>query len=907
MHRHVPHFLAHDADAQTLLGIKNGEPASVDGPAQELYEDQAYPAAAIGFAEQQADAAAASVVGKRPGGKKTNWQEVGPDGVDASGLVASESTAGTANTIFSGRTTAIALSPGCNPSDCQIYLGTAGGGVWRADNALAPQPNWKPSSAGIASNAIGSLIVDPTDRSGRTLYAGTGEPNGSADSEAGLGLYRSTDAGKSWSLVPGSLAVAHDRSIAAVAVDPADSQHIFIGTAVARHGSSSVNGGRFTPPGAPTVGLYESTDGGQTFNLVLSQSSDVVIPGSSTGGDFFRGGISHIELYRASGETQVYASMFDYGVFRRSNSLDGDSNFQLVFGSGGSGSAASSSVSRTEFSLAPNGANLRVYVGDSGANGVANFYRTDNANVPAAALYGGGSNAGWTKLSNPVKGTPGYASYNYCSGQCTYDMPVYSPSGSPDIVYIGGAMQYAEIGGPSNGRAEQRSEDAGVHFTDMTLGVQNSVSQHPDQHAIVAAPFDPNIVFFANDGGVFRIDGTFSDASGQCAGRGLTGANLVDCQMWLSKVPNAVLSMNRGLGTLQYQSISVNVLSPFDDLLGGTQDNGTQALDGKGNGFITIFGDGGQSGIDVGNPNVRVHTFFSTQADINFHGNAPLGWDWIADPWFASGEAASFYIPLIADPAVSGTWFSGLQHVFRTQDDAGGQAYLDQHCNEFTGDFAVQCGDWVTVGQDLSGAAFGASKGGTTPAANYVVALSRAPGDANTLWAATRRGRVFVSSNGDAAAASVTFTRIDTAAQPTRFVSGIAVDPSDSNHAFVSYSGYNAYAAAAGTATGHVFEVHYNPTTHTAIWSADLAGGDPSTGGLGDQPVTGIAVDWQTGDVYVSTDFGVDVRKAGGTTWQPAAGSLPSVAVYGLTVDVSARILYAATHGRGIWSLNLGS
>ena len=142
----------------------------------------------------------------------------------------------------------------------------------------------------------------------------------------------------------------------------------------------------------------------------------------------------------------------------------------------------------------------------------------------------------------------------------------------------------------------------------------------------------------------------------------------------------------------------------------------------------------------------------------------------------------------------------------------------------------------------------------------------------------------------------MTFYRIDTSSQPERFVSSISVDASHPNHAFISYSGYNAYDA---TQPGHVFEVTYDPNTHTATWSSDLATN------LGDQPVTGIAVDWATGDVYVSTDFGVFVRLNGNTTWQPAAGSLPPVAVYGLTLDVNGRVLYAATHGRGAWRLSL--
>jgi len=135
--------------------------------------------------------------------------------------------------------------------------------VWKTTNALASSPGWTPASNGIPSNAIGSLAFDPSDATGNTLYAGTGEPNGSGDSEAGVGLYKSTDGGLSWSQVAGSTAatapcasgsglcpVASGRSIGAIAIDPANPSHIFIGTDVARHGSSSVNGGRFTPPGS---------------------------------------------------------------------------------------------------------------------------------------------------------------------------------------------------------------------------------------------------------------------------------------------------------------------------------------------------------------------------------------------------------------------------------------------------------------------------------------------------------------------------------------------------------------------------------------------------------------------------------------------------------------------------------
>jgi hypothetical protein len=84
----------------------------------------------------------------------------------------------------------------------------------------------------------------------------------------------------------------------------------------------------------------------------------------------------------------------------------------------------------------------------------------------------------------------------------------------------------------------------------------------------------------------------------------------------------------------------------------------------------------------------------------------------------------------------------------------------------------------------------------------------------------------------------------------------------------------------------------------SAVWK-DLSSN------LGDQPITGIARDEVTGDLFVSTDFGVDMLPSGGTTWVSAGVNLPPVAVYGLTIDSGARVLYAATHGRSAWKLDL--
>lgn len=222
------------------------------------------------------------------------------------------------------------------------------------------------------------------------------------------------------------------------------------------------------------------------------------------------------------------------------------------------------------------------------------------------------------------------------------------------------------------------------------------------------------------------------------------------------------------------------------------------------------------------------------------------------------------------------------------------------HCNEWTGDFAVVCGDWVTLGDPTSAGRLTSNTFGTDKIAagsnNYVAAVQRSAADSSTMWAATSGGRVFVSKNADAEpAGAVAFSRIDTASQPNRFVSGIFVDSSNPNHAWISFSGFNASTPAT---PGHVFEVSYDPGTGNATWT------DRSYD-LGDMPITGIVRDDPTGDLYISSDFGVKRLEKGDTSWALAAPGMPNEEVAGLTMVPGERKLFAATHGLGAWLLNL--
>jgi hypothetical protein len=185
-----------------------------------------------------------------------------------------------------------------------------------------------------------------------------------------------------------------------------------------------------------------------------------------------------------------------------------------------------------------------------------------------------------------------------------------------------------------------------------------------------------------------------------------------------------------------------------------------------------------------------------------------------------------------------------------------------------------------------------------------VNAIGRSPGDKSTLWAATTTGRVFVSKNADdvsnvpgADGSDVTYTRIDStsAAAPNRVPTYIYVDPKNTNRAWISYSGYSARTP---TTPGHIFEVRFNPNSGTATFTS-------IDGSLGDMPITSVVRDDPTGDFYASNDFGVLRLPKGSSTWQSAGTGMPMVEVCAVAISTKGRRLYAATHGRGGYVLQL--
>jgi hypothetical protein len=208
------------------------------------------------------------------------------------------SNSGAGDRYVAGRVTALAAAPGA------LFLGAADGGVWKSTDNGA---HWTPLTDSQGTTSIGALLV-VTTKTGYTVYAGTGEANTSSDSYAGIGVLQSTDGGATWARVGGPelngalvFRLAQDGSTILAATSHGlysfNTASSTTWTAVLQPGGSVGPGGNFNLAvgnmitdvavvpgtggsqvlavagwrgGAPTNGLYLSTDGGATFAFLAN-------------------------------------------------------------------------------------------------------------------------------------------------------------------------------------------------------------------------------------------------------------------------------------------------------------------------------------------------------------------------------------------------------------------------------------------------------------------------------------------------------------------------------------------------------------------------------------------------------------------------------------------------------------
>ena len=165
----------------------------------------------------------------------------------------------------SGRIDDIAVARVRGEADA-LYVATASGGLWKsANNGVS----WSPVFDGVdAMMSIGAVAVAPSAPS--TVWLGTGEANTRQSSSWGDGVYKSTDAGKSWA----NMGLRDTRSIARIVIDPANANVVYVAAQ-----------GHLWGPNVER-GVFKSGDGGHTWNKVLfiddnSGATDLVMDPSN--------------------------------------------------------------------------------------------------------------------------------------------------------------------------------------------------------------------------------------------------------------------------------------------------------------------------------------------------------------------------------------------------------------------------------------------------------------------------------------------------------------------------------------------------------------------------------------------------------------------------------------------------
>lgn len=291
---------------------------------------------------------------------------------------------------------------------------------------------------------------------------------------------------------------------------------------------------------------------------------------------------------------------------------------------------------------------------------------------------------------------------------------------------------------------------------------------------------------------------------------------------------------------------------------GGTQDNGTLKSTGSTSWSEILGGDGGATEIDFNNTNniymeyVNLALYKTTDGGANFFkamNGIPTG------PGFYDGttDRTQFISPFSMDPNNSNTLVAGTYRVWRTTDGAA---------------------NWTAISGDLTGDGTGSS--GATISTVIV-----AKGNSNVIYVGCSNGRVQVTTNAGGS------WDIRTTGLPNLAITKIATDPNNPATAYVTFSGYTPNARI------------YKTTDYGVSWN-NISGNLPSL------PTNCVAVNPANGNnLFVGTDLGVFSTTDGGSTWVQDVNGMANVPVLDLDYRASDNKLFAATHGRSMYSASV--
>jgi photosystem II stability/assembly factor-like uncharacterized protein len=453
------------------------------------------------------------------------------------------------------------------------------------------------------------------------VYAGMGDK---ASGYYGSGVLKSSDGGQSWTRVNNTSLPSPGR-ISQLLVDPSNPNRVY----AAQYAYLS-NGSTFAS------GFFYSTDGGVSWTKTLS-------------------GLPRDLVRHPTQPNTLYLAMAR---------IDGVSP-----NTGGVWKSTDAGLTWTRIYTTPytSTSNIKIAVTPAA---VDNVYVLVGGGSPTAARVEVSADGGatWTNRGSA-----------FDVGQFSYNCYLFVHPANPNIFYVGTRDLWT-------------SADGGATYTNVTRNFTLTGSytptqsrSHPDQHHFYISPTDPNLLYIANDGGLWKSTDSASTFQ----------------------------SLNATLNLTMFVSLDLHPTDPTRSY-GGTQDNGTQKRTGAQSWREFATGDGGQTFADPLDPSIVYTTYvYGTVYRYTNHGDGTrttIGTDAI----FANDRVA-FYPPFVGNGVNSTLYFGTYRLYISTNRGAS----------------------WTPSAQDL-----------TANSSDVLTAIGVSPSNTNYIYTGSSQGRVMVSTDG---------------------------------------------------------------------------------------------------------------------------------------------------------------
>ena len=805
---------------------------------------------------------------------------------------------------ISGRVIALALDP-TDTSGNTLFVGTAGGGIWRSANAAGSPaqitftpltdtlPAFSPSagSAATPSLSIGALAALP----GGLLLAGTGDPNDSDDSFYGTGLLRSADSGLTWSLITNSS-------------DGVAGFHPFFGLGFAGFAASSASPNLLVaalsqseegqivnaPATSSVAGLYYSADAGLTWHMstILDGATTVLTP-LPNGNN--HGGIPATAVVWNPIRQRFFAALRYHGYYQ---SADGITWTRLPAqpGSGLSLSACPSLTNSTACPIFRGALAVQPLTGDTFALTVDRNNRDQGLFEDTCQLSGTACAAASPLFANPIAATPLEAAGTI--PQADYNLslatlPITGANGSPDTLLFVGTTDLFRC-----------SLAAGCNLrntTNITNGCAAPAGVAPAQHALALGGSLANpVLYLGNDGGLWRSTDTVNQQASPCS----------------ADDASHFQNLNLTLGSLaEVVSFAQDPADPAI-LLAGLGASGTvSASRADQTAWQQLSsGEGGTVAIDPTNPSLW---YLSTAAGISLascpNGAACTSADIATAPTIGPTQVgldlALLDAPSLLDPAAPGTLLAGTCRVWRGPATAPGLWSTSNRLSPaLTGPQNVSCATTNGLLRSLSAGGPATATGSQILYAGLAGTLAGGGTFGGHLFATTSAGTATATTAwSDLATAPVTNDTFNAGIfNPGGFsISSLTADPHDA-------TGRTVYATIQGFNSSTRAVPHlYRSTDAGAHWT-NLSANLPSA------PANALVIDPNDANtVYIALDTGVYATTSITTCattncWSLFGTALPNSPVTTLaaasampTGDGRLGMLRAGTYGRGLWQIPL--